>query len=231
MTRLFSNLLLFGFFIAVSFSVPSVAQEKKKASEEEVKKLVDKNKKTVEDEIKKDTPITEWISSENALLDRLPEQSKQTFFIIRTKHSTVRAVEAVRRDIGNAVQACSKENKDLKSKMNERFSEWKAVVNPIIDEAKQFLKTELDEQEAFHLSDYRHVIKLNDKAYAFSDSKVKKTPVTTAKACQGLLDSMDRTEDNLISIMQDILIPEDVIRSRSAQAKKAKQKKPEAPKE
>jgi len=102
-------------------------------------------------------------------------------------------------------------------------------VNPIIDDAKTFLKTELKEQNAFHQSDYDHIVKLNDKAYKFSNDQVKKTPVTDLKSCQKLIASMDRTEDDLISLLQDILIPEEVIRSRSEQLKKAKNKKPDSP--
>ena len=219
MTRLIFTFLI----ISLGAIQPVFAEEvKDTTSKKEIKKLAEENKKKVEDEIKKDTPITEWISSENALLDRLPEQNKQTFFVLRTKHSTIRAIETVRRDIGNAVDACSKENPDLKKEINGRFGEWKASVNPILDDAKKYLDQELQEQQAFHRTDYDHIIKLNDKAYAFSDEQVKKTPVTEKKACEKLIRSMDRTEDNLISLLQDILIPEEVIRARSERIQKDK---------
>jgi len=191
---------------------------------QDVEKIREENKKKVEEEIKKETPITEWTSSENALLKRLPEQNRQIFFILRNKHSIIRAVETVKRDVRNAVQACSKNNKDMADKMQERFNEWDSITEPILIEAKKFLEVELKEQEAFHLRDYRHIVKLNDKAYTFSESQVKKTPVTTPDACQGLLDSMDRTEDELIGILQDSLLPEEVIRERVEQINKAEEK-------
>lgn len=128
----------------------------------------------------------------------------------------------MKRDVGNAVKACGKENKDMKQPMRDRFKEWENAVNPILKEAEKFLETELKEQEAFHVSDYKHVTKLNDKAYKFSESKVEKTPVTTKEACEGLLKSMDRTEDKLITLLQDILLPEEVIRTRLEQADKEK---------
>lgn len=217
--------LLFTFLVIFSFSaLPAMAvEEVDEASTKEVTKLVEDNKKKVEDEIKKDTPITEWISSENALLDRLIGEKKQTFFVLRTKHSTIRAIETVRRDIGNAVEACSVKNSELKNEITERFDEWKASVNPILDDARKYLDQELQEQQAFHRTDYDHIIKLNDKAYKFSDEQVKKTPVTEKKACEQLIRSMDRTEDNLISLLQDILIPEEVIRARSERRKKAEE--------
>ena len=76
----------------------------------------------------------------------------------------------------------------------------------------------MKEQEAFHVSDYKHVTKLNEKAFKFSESKIQKTPVTTKEACEKLLESMNDTEDNLIKILQDILLPEEVIRERMKQA-------------
>lgn len=192
------------------------------ADKEEVKKLEAENRAKVEAEIKKDTPISEWISSENALLKRLAKPSQESFFIFRNKHSIIRAVESVQRDVGNAVKACSKNNKDMSKEMNARFNQWSDSITPILKEAKKFQAKELDEQKAFHVSDYNHVMGLNDKAYTYSEKQVKKTPVTSKESCQGLLASMDRTEDNLIDILQDALLPEDVVRERVEQANKAK---------
>ena len=211
------------FFAALSLSVGALAQEAVK-SKADIQKMAEENKKKVEAEIEKETPITEWASSEKALLKRLPEGNQKIFFIMRQKHSAIRAVEVVRRDVGNAVKACGKENKDMTKTMNKRFKQWKDSINPILKNADDLLKTELKEQEAFHVSDYKHVMALNDKAYDFSESKIKKTPVTTKEACQKLLDSMDRTEDSLISLLQSILLPEDVVRERAEQAQKIKDK-------
>jgi len=52
------------------------------------------------------------------------------------------------------------------------------------------------------------------------ESKIEKTPVTTEEACQSLLESMDDTEDNLISLLQDILLPQEVIKNRVERANK-----------
>jgi hypothetical protein len=171
---------------------------------------------------KEKTPITKWIDAENELLASLPRENQKVFFILRNKHSVIRTIGIVHRDIKNAVKACGKENKNLKEEMNTRLKEWESSVLPIIKEAEKFLKRELKEQEAFHVSDYKHVTKLNDKAYKFSESKVEKTPVTTEEACRSLLESMDDTEDNLISLLQDILLPQEVIKSRVERANKNK---------
>lgn len=169
---------------------------------------------------KKKTPITEWIDGENTLLATLPKENQKVFFILRNKHSTIRAIRVVHSDIKNAVRACGKENPPLKKEMNARLKSWEKSVFPILKNADSFLKKELKEQEAFHVADYKHVTKLNDKAYEFSESKIEKTPVTTEKACRSLLQSMDDTEDNLISLLQDILLPKEVIQNRVDRADK-----------
>ncbi len=215
----------FALIFTILFLSPAFAADK-----DDVEKLSEENKKKVETEIKKETPITEWISSENALLKRLPKQNQQTFFILRNKHSIIRAIETVRRDVGNAVTACGKNNKEMDKPMRARYKEWTGNIDPILKDAKKFLNVELKEQESFHISDYRHITKLNDKAYKFSESKIKKTLVTTKEACEGLLASMDETEENLINILQDVLLPEEVARERSEQYQKAKEEK-EAKKE
>ncbi len=133
---------------------------------------------------------------------------------MRNKHSVIRTIEVVRRDITKAVKECGKENKDLKKPMKQRLKDWESAVNPIVKTARKFLEQELKEQDAFHLTDYRHVMRQNDEAFRFSDSKVEKTVVTTPEACNKLLDSMDRTEDDLIRLLQEILLPEEVIRTR-----------------
>ena len=177
-----------------------------------------------EKKIPEETPITKWITAENSLLDSLPNQNKEVFFVLRNKHSVIRSIGIVQRDIKDAVKACGKENKDLKKPMRDRFKDWENAVLPILKEAKKFLEIELKEQEAFHITDYRHVMKLNDKAYKFSESKIQKTPVTTKEACENLLSSMDETEDTLVNLLQDILLPEEVVRKRVEQAEKAKEK-------
>ena len=160
------------------------------------------------------TPVEDWIEAENRMLDTLNLSSKEVFFVMRNKHSVIRTIEVVRRDIQKAVKECGKKNKDLKKPMKERLKDWEGAVNPIVQTAREFLEKELKEQEAFHLSDYRHVIRLNDLAFKYSDSRVEKTVVTTEKACNNLLRSMDRTEDELIRLLQEILLPEEVIRKR-----------------
>lgn len=193
--------IILGAFIAVFCITPALAQKKAGKAQSE-------------------TPITQWIDAENALLETLPNQNQKVFFVLRNKHSVIRSINMVHRDVKNAVKACGKENPSIKSQINERLDDWEAAIMPILDEANDVLKRELKEQEAFYMSDYKHVMKLNDKAYEFSESKIQKSPVTTMKACEGLVKSMNRTEDHLVDLLQEILLPEEVVRKRLERAQK-----------
>ena len=187
---------------ALTLQSSAFAQEEKKAKPEK-------------------TPVTEWIEAENKLIDTLPYQGKQSFYVLRNKYSTIRGVRIVDRDVGKAVKACGKENPDMKKTMTERFKQWEGAVLPILDMADKFLKEEVDAQKIVYASDFWHVMKLNDKAFKYSEEQIEKQVVTTKEACEGLLDSMDRTEDKMVELLQDMLLPESVIRERAQRAKEA----------
>ncbi len=174
------------------------------------------------------TPVTEWMKVENAYLDTLPSGNKELFFILRNKYNVIRTIDVVHRDIENAVTACGQKNEALKTPMKKRLKDWEESIFPILAEADRLLERELNEQDAFHVSDYEHLMKLNDQAFKFSDAKIKKTPVTTAQACKGLLDSMDRTEDKLVGLLQEILLPQQVVRNRMDRARKLREKAKES---
>lgn len=198
----------------VGSSANSFAQDNKK---EVTKETEEENPAEEEDT---STPISEWIDAENALIKDLSAQDQETFFIIRNKHSVIRSMRVVRDDISNAVKACSEENPEIKEEITGRFSDWKNAVEPILKEADKFLKTEIRSQKVVPNKDFRNILKLNDAAYAFSNGQIEKRPVTDMKACEKLLKSMDRTENKLIALLQNILLPEEVMRERLEQQKK-----------
>lgn len=160
-------------------------------------------------------PVTEWMAAENKLIDTLDRRGKERFLIMRNKHSVIRTIKLVERDVGSAVKACGKNNADIKKDMDARFKDWQGAVNPILKDAQKFLDKEIEEQQLVYPSDFRHVLKMNDKAYEYSEKQIIKEVVTSKEACGKLLASMDRTEDQLVQLLQDILIPENVIRERT----------------
>ncbi len=187
--------------------MPAFAQDVKKEDKKEEPKEIT-------------TPVTEWVAAENKLIATLSEKDKETFFIVRNKHSVVRSLRLVRDDIGNAVKGCGKENPDLKKDMDARFKDWQDAVMPILKEADKFLKEEIDSQKVVYPSDFKYVLKLNDKAYEYGNSKMDKRVLTDEKSCNKLMESMDRSENELITLLQEILLPEEVVRERLEQQRK-----------
>lgn len=179
-----------------------------------------KNKQNSDEEKVVETPITKWIEAENSLVKDLSATDQETFFIIRNKHSVIRSLRVVRDDIGSAVKACSTENPAIKEEMNTRFSDWKNAVEPILKEADKFLRREIKSQKVVSSREFRNILNMNDTAYEFSSAKIEKRPVTDEKSCKKLLASMDRTENELIALLQNILLPEEVVRERLEQQKK-----------
>jgi hypothetical protein len=182
------------------------------AKVKEVESIVRQQKK--DSEGNKATPLSRWIAAENKMIDPLNDLDKESVFILRNKYSTVRVIEVVERDIANAVKSCGKENPDMKSKMEGRFKQWKEAVNPVIDTAKKQLESDIANQTIVDVGEFKKVLKLNDEAYKYSEKQITKTPVSTKEACNSLLASMDDTESDMIKLLQQILLPESVLRQR-----------------
>ncbi len=175
-------------------------------------------------------PVKDWIDAENAMIDPLSPKNQESVFILRNKYSIIRVIGIVERDVGNAVKSCGDKNPDMKKQMDDRYKQWKNSVNPIITTARKQLDKDIDGQKIVDVDQFRKVLKLNDKAYEFGDKQITKTPVTTPEACKGLLISMDRTEDEMITLLRQTLLPEEVIRKRGIEAEKKIQQGEEAAK-
>lgn len=202
-------------------SAPTLAQDKakEKAAEKPVESVV-KKPVAAPDANKPTGPVKDWIDAENAMIDPLSQKDKESIFILRNKYSIIRVIGIVERDIGNAVKSCGDKNPAMKKTMDERYKQWKNSVNPIIATAKKQLDKDIDAQKIVEVKEFRKVLKLNDEAYEFGDKQVTKTPVTTPEACQGLLASMDRTENEMIMLLRQTLLPDEVIRKRGIEAEK-----------
>ena len=221
--------LLFSALICFTVFTPSLAGAQEKAAPAKTEKKVELRKTDkVEAQIKSGpTGATkEWIDAENKLIDPLSKKDKETILILRNKHSYIQATKIVERDVGEAIKSCGKKNPDMKDKLDARYKQWKSAVDPILETAKKQLDKDIDALTIVDPDDLHDVLELHDEAYESAEKQVTKTPVTTKEACEGTLESMDRTEDNMIRLLQQTLLPETVIRKRAADAEKASPKKP-----
>lgn len=210
--------ILLSLVSSVAFAAPALAQKAADAPKDAAK---DAPKESVLKKTEK-TPLDEWRAAENAMIDKLDDKGKETIFILRNKYSVIRAIGVAERDVGAAVKACGKQNPDIKDKMDARFAQWQDAVKPIVSTAEKSLKSEVEKQKLVKPSEFNNVIKLNDAAFKYGDERTVKKPVSSKKACEELVDSMDDTEDRMIRLLQNTLLPEGVIKSRAEKAAKAK---------
>jgi len=180
--------------------------------------------KTITEKLPVSAPVQKWIDSENAMIDPLNKDQKESVYILRHKYSIIRAIGVVKRDIDKAVTSCVKENPDIKKSMEDRFTQWKNAVDPIIKTAEKQLNVDIDAQKIVEPKAFRSVMTLSDKAFKYDDSKIEKKPVSTKEACGGLLESMNDTENNMIKLLREALLPESVIKSRDKMNKKEQRK-------
>jgi len=168
-------------------------------------------------------PMKDWIDAENALIDPLSDKDLESFYLLRMKYAYISGVRVAEHDIGNAVKSCGEKNPGIKDKMDSRFKQWQGAINPILDTADKTLDREIDSQKIVDAKKVRNVFNLQKTASEHSDKQVTKTVITTEDACEDLLDSMDDTEDRMISILQDTLLPESVIQKRTDDMVKAEE--------
>lgn len=183
------------FLIALFVCLPAYAQEEQAAAQPQP-----------------ETPITKWMAAESAVVAGLDDQGKETYFILRNKYGLIRAIRIVKKDVGKAVQSCGQANPDMQDQMYKRYAAWTDSVDPILRTAESYLKQEIKLQTVVELGTFMDMLDLNDEAYDFQQASIEKEPVTTAEACKNLLISMDRTEEDMLRLMQAVLLPESLIR-------------------
>lgn len=174
---------------------------------------------------KQSNPISTWIHAENAMIDPLSNLDRESIYILRQKHSIIRVIGVVEGDIGNAVKSCGTANPGMKSKIEDRFKQWKNAVNPVIKTARKNLDAEIEKQTIVDTAQLKKVMKLNDAAFEYGDKRIVKDPVSSQSACEALMMSMNDTEDEMIGLLQDTLLPPSVIKSRVDQQIKVEKEK------
>lgn len=224
------TLLLFTAILALA-AVPAAAQDKAKETpkQETAKDAPAPAEKSVsvlkkEQAPKHGGPVQKWLDAENALIDPLSARDKESFLLLREKYSIIKTIGIAEGDIGEAVKSCGKANPEMKDNMEDRFKQWQNAVNPIIDTAKKQFDKDLAAQKIVNVKEAKNVLKLQDEAYAHNEKMTTKQYSTQKEHCEALLTSMDQTEDQMIKLLEQTLLPESVIRQKYENAQKAKAK-------
>ena len=127
--------------------------------------------------------------------------------MIRESYGIIRSVYAVQRDVGHAVELCGNDNPDLKEEISARFSQWNQAVEPVLKDQDKNLQAAIEKQSYKKPKDVNAYLDNIDDAAEYADKMLDKKVITTEEACKSLLASMDRTEGNIVSILDEAPIP------------------------
>jgi hypothetical protein len=83
-----------------------------------------------------ETPLVALDNQTKTLLEGLDDAQKNEFAAIRNSHGIIRAVEDVQASVQRGVLACGKANADLKDSLDERLSNWRAAIRPVMKQAQ-----------------------------------------------------------------------------------------------
>ena len=171
------------------------ANEAKKAARKESTKL-----DTV------DPDLRELNDSLAALTGDLDSNNRRHFYTLYNNNNMIRTVEYVRGQIGNAIDACSKNNPDMEEKLRERYEQWTDAVNAKLSDAEAQVENMVLAQDYASEDDINTVLEQANELRAKTQENVERIPVTSPEACEYLLNKMDETQANMESYLDSVLV-------------------------
>lgn len=159
-------------------------------------------------ELDRDNPYTEKVKTQALELAKaLNDDQSKAVSQIMAGFDTMHKIRGAEDDVRKAVDSCSRHNPDMKEKMNDRFDKWKQAVDPVLAENEKDMKAVIETKIAGDPGKIKDYFDLVDKYETYEDTKIEKDPAASAKACEGLLGSMDRTQDTLAGLVKKIKWP------------------------
>ena len=137
------------------------------------------------------------------LLNGLTPDQAQYLYEIRVNFNSIYSVEIATGQVEDAVKACTKNNPDMKEDMNTRYKAWDSAIMDEKDKADKALKDAIKRQPFRPAARVNTLLKKVDAAFKERDALVERVPVSSAEACQRLLESMDDTQEQMVSFMQE----------------------------
>lgn len=154
-----------------------------------------------------------------AIAEKLKPEEQKHFFMLYSNYNIIGTVKMVQGDVDHAVEACGKENPDLKEGMDSRLKEWHGAIDPVIEEAAANVDNMVLAQEYTKPAQIQKVFKGLDKTRALAGKQVEKVPVTTKDACEYLQEKMSDTQANFIRLLRSTLVTAPQLATPPAEAK------------
>jgi hypothetical protein len=163
-----------------------------------------------------------------AIAENLKPEEQKHFFMLYSNYNIIGTVKMVQGDVDHAVEACGKENPDLKDGMDARLKEWHGAIDPVIQEAEANVDNMVLAQEYTKPAQIQKVFKGLDKTRSLAGKQVEKVPVTTKDACEYLREKMSDTQVNFIRLLRSTLVtaPQLAVPPAEAKAEEKTEEKP-----
>lgn len=125
-------------------------------------------------------------------------QAEMTHFgIIYGNYNIYSMVKAVQEDVGNAVEACIKNNPDMEEQLSARWDKWTKSVDVNMKEAFANINAMAMAQDYAPHDTMKRIFSLIDETRKANSSRFETLPVTTPEACEFMLSKMDETQENM----------------------------------
>ena len=136
----------------------------------------------------------------------LSDENRNHFYLIYNNHNMIETVKTVRQDVDKAVLACGKENPEIRSPLERRFSTWTDTIDPKVAEAEAFRDNMIIAQDYMEPGRIKNLLAEANGVREESSDQFKKVPVTSIEACEYLLNKMDETQDTMGNLLDQTLV-------------------------
>jgi hypothetical protein len=178
--------------ILLSFNIGSALAEDANA----IDKTVDKN--TTEA-----AKIRKQISDFSGKLDG---ESMQHFMTMYTGFNMIEAVKLTQSHVAEGIESCGENNPDMKDELQTRHKDWKSSLKAPLKEADGNIKNMMIAQDYAESKEIKSMFKSIQKIRTKANKRFERIPVTSTEGCAHLLDKMDETQEELLSLLDSILL-------------------------
>lgn len=141
-----------------------------------------------------------------ALTKDLDSARRRHFYTIYNSNNLISTVKYVRGHVGEAIDACSKNNPDMEGALRERYKVWTDVVNENLVSAEGQVNNMVLAQDYAPDTAVRNILKQADALRDKNQKGVERIPVTSKEACDYLLNKMDETQKSMVELLNSVLV-------------------------
>jgi len=141
-----------------------------------------------------------------AVTGDLDSNNRRHFYTLYNNNNLIRTVEYVRDHVGSAIDACSENNPDMEEALRGRYKEWTDAVDTKLSDAEAQVQNMVLAQDYASEDEINKVLKQANELRAKTQENVERIPVTSAEACEYLLNKMDETQANMESYLDSVLV-------------------------